>query len=367
MGRRNRSRWLAMAAVVVVLIALGTFAVSGFIRSPADRLASTKPPEPTLLTAPVKKEALAEPVAFRGRLAWPRTRTVLPVLDPARAAVVTERPVSEGGELRAGALLTEISDRPVFVLPGQIPLLRDLHLGDRGEDVARFQTALRGAGYRSADSSGVFGRSTAAALTQLYADHDYPPPRDADGAASAFATKRELVFVPDLPATVVKLPYVVGEVVAGAVAVLGVGAPIVAVTTAAPSELAHGAAVDVALKNRTRSWPGIVETVGRRRVPEEGGAVVDVTVALRGSIPGSLVGRSVSVSEKKRPRVGLIVPLSAVHSRADGSLYVGVVSGGHETPVAITVLETGAGSARIRPTRADSLREGDEVALGIAR
>lgn len=366
MGLRNRSTWLAMAAVVIVLIALGTFVVSGFIRSPADRLASTSAPEPTLLTARVKKEALAESVAFGGRLAWPRTRTVVPVLDPAQASVVTERPVSEGGELRAGALLTEISDRPILVLSGEIPLLRDLRLGDRGEDVARLQVALRDAGYRSVDSSGVFGRSTVVALTQLYSDHDYAPPREADGAASVLATTRELVFVPDLPATVVKLPYAVGEVVEGAVALVGTGGPIVTVTTAAPSELARGATVEVALANRPRSWTGTVEAVGRRRVPEEGGAVVDVTVALRGSIPGSLVGRRVLVSEKKRPRVGLIVPLSAVHSKADGSLFVRVVGGGKETPVAITVLETGAGSARIKATRADSVHEGDEVALGIA-
>ena len=206
MAGRQRSTLLLAAMVLVALVGLGTFAVSTVIRSPAERLASAKPPKPTLLTAPVKSGSLDDTASLPGRLVWPRLRTIAVSLDPSRVSIVTGKPTSAGHPLRAGSVLVEISDRPVFVLQGQIPMLRDLRAGDHGADVARFQAALVEAGYGVADTSGAWGPSTSAALTRLYADHGYRPPHLGDDAEAVYAAKSELVFVPTLPATVVKLP-----------------------------------------------------------------------------------------------------------------------------------------------------------------
>lgn len=367
MARRKRSTWLLVVMVVVVLVGLITFAVSTFVRSPADRLASTAPPDPTLLTAPVKAGSLNNSKEFTGRIMWPRLRAIVPILDPARASVVTGKPAFVGRALRAGSVVSEISDRPVFVLLGQIPMLRDLRDGDQGDDVVRLQTALGDAGFGVRDASGKFGPSTAAALTRLYSAHGYTPPRvGADGKA-VYAAKSELVFAPKLPATVVKLPYKLGDTVDGdlAIATLGIGQPLVTATVDAAFVLEKGTAVEVAVKDRGQSWSGVVARVGPRRVPEGGSAVVDLTIQMEDPVPGAYVGRAVEITEKTKAASGLIVPISAVNSKTDGSLYVRIVKGGNESVVAVKVLETSVGSARVAPASPGALKEGDEVALGV--
>ena len=367
MARRKRSTWLLVAMVVVVLVGLGTFAVSTFIRSPADRLASTAPPDPTLLTAPVKAGSLNNTKALTGRIVWPRLRTVVPILDPTQTSVVTGRPASVGRALGAGSVLSEISDRPVLVLLGQIPMLRNLRDGDQGDDVTRLQTALGEAGYGVSDATGKFGPSTAIALTRLYSDHGYTPPRMGDDGKAVYAAKSELVFVPKLPATVVNLPYKLGDTVDGdgAIATLGIGQPLVTATVDAALALKKGAAVEVAVKDRGQSWTGVVARVGPRRVPEGGSAVVNLTIRLKETVPGAYVGRAVEITEKTQAASGLIVPISAVNSKSDGSLYVRIVKGERESVVAIKVLETAVGSARVAPASPGALKEGDEVALGV--
>ncbi|GAA3660231.1 hypothetical protein GCM10022237_20230 [Nocardioides ginsengisoli] len=367
MARRKRSTWLVVAMGLVVIVGLGTFGLSTLIRSPADRLASTRPPEPTLLTAPVTSGSLRSPEVFAGRIRWPRLRAVVPILDPSRASVVTDRPAPVGRTLGAGAVLTEISDRPVFVLPGQVPMLRDLRDGDQGDDVARLQVALRAAGYGSTDTSGEFGTSSIAALTRLYADHGYELPRVGGDERAGYAARSELVFVPVLPATVVKLPYRLGDTVDGAVATLGIGQPIVTATVDAASVPEKGSTVDVAVKGRAQPWTGVVTKVGKRRVPEGGSAVVDVKVRLEESVPGSYVGSAVRISDRRRPPSGLLVPIAAVNSTTDGSLFVRTVKAGRESVVAIKVLETAVGAARVAPAIPGALAEGDDVVLGVAR
>ncbi len=73
-----------------------------------------------------------------------------------------------------GTVVLEISGRPVWVMPGQLPPYRDLVPGDSGPDVAQFNQALASLGYDAAGD--VFDRRMADAVTDLYQSAGYELP-----------------------------------------------------------------------------------------------------------------------------------------------------------------------------------------------
>ena len=62
---------------------------------------------------------------------------------------------------------------------------------------------------------------------------------------------------------------------------------------------------------------------------------------------------------------GLIVPLSAIYSRAGGDSTVVKLVGKKRTRVAVLVEATGDGVARVSPAKTSSIREGDVVIMGV--
>ena len=64
-------------------------------------------------------------------------------------------------------------------------------------------------------------------------------------------------------------------------------------------------------------------------------------------------------------RRGLIVPLSAIYSRAGGDSTVVKLVGKKRTRVAVLVEATGDGVARVSPAKTSSIREGDVVKMGV--
>jgi len=92
------------------------------------------------------------------------------------APVVTKLPVKQGDRLKAGQVLLEVSGRPVFTLPGRIPVYRDLKPGAKGDDVRQLQEALQDLGHGTGgDTAGTFGAGTKAALNAFYASIGYDP------------------------------------------------------------------------------------------------------------------------------------------------------------------------------------------------
>ncbi|MFE0640870.1 peptidoglycan-binding protein [Streptomyces sp. NPDC058877] len=192
-GLARRRRWVAIVAVgAVVLSGLGIGA-SRLVKSPAQAAAEAGPPPMDLLVARVEKRVLRDTVIVRGTATAAQTVQVAPVtsVEGGGSPVVTKLPVAVGDRVTAGRVLLEVSGRPVFVLPGRLPVYRDLKPGATGEDVEQLQKALAQRGHGTGpDPSGTFGAGTKAALTAFYSSIGYDPlPAVADGGASVAAAE----------------------------------------------------------------------------------------------------------------------------------------------------------------------------------
>ncbi|MFJ8823656.1 peptidoglycan-binding protein [Streptomyces sp. NPDC102467] len=149
------------------------------IKSPSQAAADARPPERSVLTSPVEHRVLTSSVIVRGQVVAGQSVDVAPQVaggEDGSAPVVTKLPVKQGDRLKAGQVLLEVSGRPVFALPGRIPVYRDLKPGAEGDDVKQLQGALRDLGHGTGgDTAGTFGAGTKAALDAFYAAIGYDP------------------------------------------------------------------------------------------------------------------------------------------------------------------------------------------------
>ncbi|WP_448318757.1 peptidoglycan-binding protein [Streptomyces sp. CO7] len=188
-----RRRWvIGIAAGAVVLAGAGLGAAT-VVRSPAQAAADAGPPPMDVLVARVEKRVLRDTVIVRGTATAAQTLRVTPAAAPgaAGAPVVTKLPVAAGDKVTAGKVLLEVSGRPVFALPGKVPVYRDLKPGAEGEDVAQLQKALAARGHGTdGDTQGVFGAGTKSALAGFYASIGYEPlPAVEDGGEAVEAAE----------------------------------------------------------------------------------------------------------------------------------------------------------------------------------
>lgn len=167
--RRHRTLLLVMAGALG--LSLGGPAASFLIQSPAEKAAETAPPARSLLTAKVERRVVRDSVILQGEVISGRQTTVSPQSASGEGVspVITAVRAATGKDVRAGQVLAEVSARPVFILPGSIPVYRDLKPADRGKDVRQLQAALRNLGYGiGGDARGVFGSGTKAAVARFY-------------------------------------------------------------------------------------------------------------------------------------------------------------------------------------------------------
>lgn len=183
MSDEGRRGGLARRRRAVTALAVGAIALSGaglwgatLVQSPAQAAAEAAPPAPDALTAPVERRVLTDTVVTRGTVSASQTVDIAPAAAAAEGGkpVVTKVLVQAGRTFKAGRVLMEISGRPVFVLPGTLPVYRDLKPGAHGEDVRQLQKALEGLGHGTAsDAKGVYGPGTKAAVAAFYASIGY--------------------------------------------------------------------------------------------------------------------------------------------------------------------------------------------------
>lgn len=178
-GLVRRRRWIAAVAGGAMLLAGAGVVASTLIKSPSQAAAEARPPERSVLTSPVEHRVLTSSVIVRGQVVAGQSVDVAPQVaggEDGAAPVVTKLPVKQGDRLKAGQVLLEVSGRPVFALPGRIPVYRDLKPGAVGDDVKQLQGALQGLGHGTGgDTAGTFGAGTKAALNAFYAAIGYDP------------------------------------------------------------------------------------------------------------------------------------------------------------------------------------------------
>lgn len=169
LGARRRL-FVVIAAVGVAATGVG-FGASLLVRSPSQAAADTKPPKPSVLTAPVQRKVLAQTVAVRGTVVAAQS---LEVVVTSERPVITAVDKSVGDEVAEGDVLLAVSGRPVVALGGSVPAYRDLRPGLDGPDVRQLQDALVRLGYlRAQYADGTFGAQTKTAVTRLYQDRGF--------------------------------------------------------------------------------------------------------------------------------------------------------------------------------------------------
>jgi hypothetical protein len=90
-----------------------------------------------------------------------------------------------------------------------------------------------------------------------------------------------------------------------------------------------------------------------------------IVVALPRNAPGLSVGvplNALIVRASSHHRV-LVVPVSAVHTAADGSDYIEVERAGKQVRVAVIQSMTAGGNVAVEPVPGDVLRPGEQVVI----
>ncbi|MFF0017414.1 peptidoglycan-binding protein [Streptomyces sp. NPDC005374] len=418
----RRRRFVLAVAVGAGLVSAGGLVGAHFVRSPAQAAADTSPPPPSVITASVVRQVLASTIVLRGTFGDGRTVTAQPTSVAAEqgqpsgagasALVVTGVFVRAGDEVRAARPLIEYSGRPVFALPGQVPMYRDLVPGLSGKDVYQFQRSLVALGFASSGLvTGTFDAATGRAVQRLYRAMGYAVPvtaavsgdtgaatasapadapvteRSSSGAQSAVVQEpmlpmSEVVLVPALPARVVSVPVAVGDTVKGPVITLARGGMQLQ-GRLDPSDadlVKHGMAVSVLSETTGMQVAAVVDSVGTLTAPGQkgqdtdaadgsatGGAYLPLSVHPKsGSWPTRFAGQNVrlTITAASTDTAVLAVPEAALSSGADTRTRLTVVAASGAQRIVIVRAGVSAGGLVAVVPLNGSLQPGDKVVVG---
>lgn len=152
--------------LALVLVGVGAWAAAARLESPYQVAARAEPPAPPPLTAAVRVGHLhgAISIAVTGEHQQVRSQNA----PAALTGVVTAHTLAGGDLAVPGSAVMRVDGRPLFVLPGDFALYRDIQPGDRGDDVVAVQEGLRVAGFFTGRVDGHFGPRTQAAVAAMY-------------------------------------------------------------------------------------------------------------------------------------------------------------------------------------------------------
>lgn len=286
----------------------------------------------------------------------------LPVLtQPGATQPLITRLPAAGTEIGAGAVLYEVSGRPVFAVAGSTPMYRDLLAGARGRDVDEVEAMLVAAG-APLTPDGTIGDDDVAAVAGIYkaAGYEAPP-----AGAGVVIPGGEVVVVPSLPVTVRTVTAQLGGPASGEILALG-SARLVVSCALAPADAARVAAGDNASVIATDGSP-VAATIVSATPLSDGSGGADVRLETSSELPDARAGAGALVEFNfgGSPDPVLVVPVSAIATRADGTSMVRVAHGTTSTDVPVTVGITSDGYAAI--TSAGALAAGDQVVVGVSR
>jgi len=381
--RRRRNILLAIAALAVIA-AVGGLLVSTTIKSPAQQAAETSAPGLTRLAAPVQYTVIRNTVQANGVITKPPQISSLSgggggggVGGGNAQQVVTKIFKAPGRFVAPGNVIIEVAGQPFFVFQGAVPAYRDMAAGESGTDIAQLQAGLEGLGFSiGADTSGVYGRGTAAAVAAFYQSLGYTAPTVPGGPKAhrgAEVPLSEIMFVPRLPAQVIKLGGGVGKIVSGSLVTLSMGSPAIKgqLNPAYGSLVRPGMHVTITVQGSPAVVHGTVQSVIKKAQTSHsisGGLYYPMRIKLRKPLPRSMSpGQNVILSIQAAQSNGpmLAVPEAALFSGQDGKDYVSKVTGPNSvTRVPVTVVTTGDGLVGVRPGQPGALKQGDQVVTG---
>lgn len=152
--RLNRPALVIGAVVVIGLLLAGSFVAGRFFAEPAWRAAQDAQAV-IAVWAPVERRVVDDRTSWAGVVREPPETPIAVEGGGARRLVVVRRTLEPGDVADGGALAGVVSGAPYFLLPGPLPLYRDLRAGDSGDDVAHLQRALAAVGFSVRDTGTV--------------------------------------------------------------------------------------------------------------------------------------------------------------------------------------------------------------------
>lgn len=360
MGENRRGRLIA-AAVLGALLLGGGFLL-GRTATPADLEQAATPPATDPFTVGVVRQVVRSTVVARGSVTYDRELVValhdIGHLDASTPAV-TWLP-DEGTTVAGGSVLAEVAYRPLILLPGQKPLVRDLEPGDSGPHVLVLQDALRRMGLLE-EVDGRFGPVTAAAVNELYDSVSYSPPTV---VGRMHVPAAEIHIASTLPMVVRSQEVNVGQLVAAGQGLIRLSSTDQLIVAGLPSfeaaSLSGGEPVELIAESS--SYQGVVTHVGSVPDEEAGGFPVQIEPSSR--VPDDRDYRVVIELESTGESV-LAVPETALYLDGDGSSYVTRWDGGQREVVAVEVGLSGSnGLVEIIHAEGSRLQAGDRVVVG---
>lgn len=425
----SRRRAILAAAAGAALLSIGGLIGAAFVKSPSQAAADTRAPKPSVIIALVQSEVLRNTVVLRGTFSQEATVAAQPTTVASTSAspagsgvsdlVVTGVFVHAGETVGAAKPLMEYSGRPVFALPGAIPVYRDLLPGESGKDIAQLQKALRKLGYSTyPDTTGTFSTGTEDAVRQLYQAMGYPVPVTMSQPAASTAPDQqtgasqppvektptttptpvplpmvpasELIFVPTLPARVASVPVSVGDQVKGPVVTLAQGGPtLTGMLDPSDSGLVKtGMSVQIMDDTTGLTAAGTVASVGAVTTgpssqtsgasgagamdsgdPGAGaitGAYAPLAITPTNPWPAQFDGENVRITITAAATSGpvLAVPEAAISAGADSMTSVTVVTpDGSQVVIPVTAGVSANGMVQVT-AHGGALRPGDKVVVG---
>lgn len=377
--RRRRILLLIIVGLVVVAAA-GGLLLSTRIKSPAQQAAETRPPALTELSVPVSRQVITSTVLAQASVGPPAEVSPASIGSATGAGsgaqpIVTKVFVRQGGVVHQGSLLLEVAGQPYFVLQGTVPAYRDLAPGDKGTDVAQLQDDLESLGYGvGSDTIGVYRHGTATAVSDFYTALGYQALAVTTGPKAdrgAMVPLSEFMFVPSLPAHLIKFTATVGQTISASDLTLAIGHPVIT-GQLSPSDrnlVRRGMKVTVTRSDTGQSYPGRIASISAIPLSTNsiaGGDYLPMRIKMHRPLPAILIGQDVSLRISTAATAGrvLAVPESAVFAAANGGIYVSKLVGSTRVRVAVRVGASGDGMVQVTPVRAGALRPGDKVVIG---
>jgi peptidoglycan hydrolase-like protein with peptidoglycan-binding domain len=172
----GRRRLAAIAVVALVVLAVAGWAAARQIRSPAQIAADTAAPKASPITVRVVRRTLSTQVIVRGTVRYGAAQpAVLGTSKVKQGSDIVTRPPRRRAMLGAGDVALAVDGRPVFVLPGAVPMSRDLHRGLQGPDVRQLEQALARLGFSPGGVDDRYDTATEGAVSSFYLRAGWDP------------------------------------------------------------------------------------------------------------------------------------------------------------------------------------------------
>jgi len=263
--------------------------------------------------------------------------------------------------IEAGDLVLEISDRPVFALPGPYPATRSLVREDKGHDVRQLQEALQALGFFDGEIDGVLGSGTRRAVEALYRAAGYDPPKSSRYAP--VLPLSEVWYFDSLPTEVIEVHVEEGSLVRPGDSILdytnGELQIAAQVGPSAADRVELGSVVEVGPNAEQATVESVSLTVGTGDAEETPKhslvAALPEDTAL---LPGNTAVVRMPIASVEG---ALVVPASALFESAGGTA-VELLDGESRTEVAVKLLLESSGYAAIEALSQD-LSAGDQVII----